>query len=890
MTVTGLGPRLAAIAPVPQPPLAPAATPIPPAAISFVTPPTLYQAGTSPGYTAFADLNGDGKQDLVVSNSAGIAIMLGRGDGTFQTAVEDALSSSGGITVATDVNGDGRIDLVVGQGSSFAVLLGNGDATFQAPILVQSYGGIGGIAVGDLNGDGKLDVVTGDAVLGGYCTVFLGNGDGTFGAPSTVGPLVSNRRVYGVSLADFNGDGRLDLAAADGGDTMADPVGFQVMMGNGDGTFGTPVWYRTGNTYQSDDQALIGDFNGDGHPDIAGVDFGCGYGDGDVVVYLNNGAGGFNESADLGDGCLKGYSAVVDMNGDQEKDIVTINGDTPYDNNAFVRVFVGNGNGTFQSAVVTSLSPAYSATALGVADLNADGLPDIATANNGSGNVGVLINNSPVPPIGGAIGPLEHDGVPYCEHCINRARRIYDQPVNSATGDFYHTFIDMAISGRGIPLTMTHTYNSNEAGTNGPLGFGWTFPYNMGLSINGTTGVLTLTEEGGSQVTFTLSGGAYTAPPRVFATLVKNADGTFTLTRNARERDTFSATGRLTALQDLNGYVTSLGYNAGGQLSSVTEPAGRAFAVAWSGSHIASVSDPTGRQVQFQYNDGAGNLTDVLDVNGGLTHFTYDANHLLMTMTDPRNGVVTNHYDASNRVDYQLDQLNRKTTFQYTTSGPSLATTITDPKGNATVDYYIYGELVQETRAYGTTSAATTSYTYDPATVGQTVVTDPNGHTWHMSYDSHGNLLTRTDPLNRTTTNTYDGLNDLLTTTDPLNVMTTNSYDAAGNLLSTARPLVESSPAQTQVTSYTHGDSAHPGDVTSMKDPSNYTWAYTYDSYGNRTSVADPRSDLSTYTYNTVGWLTASVTPKGNLYPNNPADYTTSYSYADPQTGGLDPV
>jgi RHS repeat-associated protein len=442
-------------------------------------------------------------------------------------------------------------------------------------------------------------------------------------------------------------------------------------------------------------------------------------------------------------------------------------------------------------------------------------------------------------------------------------------PINAASGAFWHSFTDFAIPGRGLPLNLTRTYSSVFAGVNGPLGFGWTISYLMSLTIDQGTGDVTVHQENGSQVTFTPgSGGSYSAPPRFTATLVKNVDGTFTFMRDAKQTFTFSATGQLTRETDLNGYATTFTYDGSGQLTTVTDPAGRSLTFTWSGGHVVAVKDPIGRLVTFSY-DGNGNLVAARDVAGGITKFTYDGNHLVSTMTDPRGGVVTNTYDSQGRIVKQTDPLNNATTYAYSGdnfSGSGGTTTITDPNGNVTVERYQYGLLVSETRGYGTSSAATWTYSYDPATLGITKETDPNGHVTTKAYDANGNLLSRTDPLGRKTIYTYNSLNEPVTVTDPLGITTTNTYDSHGNLLSTSTPIGSS----TASTTYSYGDSAHPGDVTAMTDPNGHTWTYTYDGQGDRASGTDPAGDKTSYTYNTIGERLTMVSPRG---------FTSTYTY-----------
>jgi FG-GAP-like repeat len=184
---------------------------------------TYGSGGTGASSVAVADVNGDGKPDLVVANicasstdcSKGtVAVLLGNGDGTFQTAVTYGSGGQGASSVAVgDLNGDGKPDLAVANGGSpqVGVLLGNGDGTFQ-PVQTYPSGGFD-IAIADVNGDGKLDLLivncgpcgSGEGVAG----VLLGNGDGTFEPVRTM----SLPRYYpgAMAVADVNGDGKPDL-------------------------------------------------------------------------------------------------------------------------------------------------------------------------------------------------------------------------------------------------------------------------------------------------------------------------------------------------------------------------------------------------------------------------------------------------------------------------------------------------------------------------------------------------------------------------------------------------------------------------------------------------------------------------------------------------------
>jgi len=485
---------------------------------------------------------------------------------------------------------------------------------------------------------------------------------------------------------------------------------------------------------------------------------------------------------------------------------------------------------------------------------------------------------------------------------LHRCQTCAGEPINTATGNFFEDFTDIAIPGRGLPLDFTRTYNSLGAGINSPLGYGWSASYFMSLTASGN--LATVNQENGSQVTFTLSNGTYSAPPRVEATLVHNGDGTYLFTRRSREFFTFDSSGKWIRVQDLDGraatppYATTLSYNSSGQLVTVTDPVSRTLTLAWWPSGLLKSITDSGspsRVVSFAYNDGQGNLTDVTNVGGGVTHFTYDSSHRLVTELDPNQAgssspvPMTNHYDSSGRVDWQTDFLGRKTTFDYATV-PG-ATLISDPKLNQTLDVYQAGELVRVIKGYGTPQAATWKYVYDPATLGVTSVTDPNGHVITSSYDAQGNLLVRTvDPngLNRVTRYTYDTLNDLTSVTDPKNVQTAMTYDANGNLLTASTPLYAADGVTvlgTKTTTNHYTDPAHPGDVITTTDPDNKVWSSSYDANGDLASSTDPLGDKTASCYDAIGRRTEVITPlgaSGFTCPASPpgrADYTTIYTY-----------
>ena len=247
--------------------------------------------GFNTASVAVADLNGDGKLDLVVANGyvtlsggycfpadGAVGVLLGNGDGTFQTV---RTYDSGGylaLSVAVgDVNGDGKPDLVVANqcvsasncnNGTVGVLLGNGDGTFQAPVSYDSGGAAAeSVTVADVNGDGKSDLLVAnicpslncESTTAGVVGVLLGNGDGTFQSVVTY----SSGGLYAISLAvaDVNGDGKPDIVVAN-----FDGNNVSVLLGNGDGTFQKALTYGPGGYLAL--SVAVGDVNRDGKADL----------------------------------------------------------------------------------------------------------------------------------------------------------------------------------------------------------------------------------------------------------------------------------------------------------------------------------------------------------------------------------------------------------------------------------------------------------------------------------------------------------------------------------------------------------------------------------------------------------------------------------------------
>ena len=332
---------------------------------------------------ATADFNGDGKLDLVVATASAIDLLVGNGDGTFQSVVqipEEAGTSATSVFTA-DLNHDGKMDFVVANGGGVSIFLGNGDGTFRNQIDALGSGGQGALAIGDVNGDGALDLAM-TAWFTNTVAVLLGNGDGTFSPlqPLPALPLYQNTgwTAGPGTFADFNGDGKLDIAVAAGNQDYPGQGAVVVFPGNGDGTMGSPIINNIGAT-----RLTPTDFNGDGKVDLAFADSkGAG-------VALGNGDGTFGSINQIftsyGIPALQVLTA--DLNNDGNTDVIILaNGFTT---TPPVYVFLGNGDGTF-TGLTHFWSGTQVPTGISTADFNKDGKPDLLMTLNPSGFVVML--------------------------------------------------------------------------------------------------------------------------------------------------------------------------------------------------------------------------------------------------------------------------------------------------------------------------------------------------------------------------------------------------------------------------------------------------------------------------------------------------------------------
>jgi FG-GAP-like repeat len=339
-----------------------------------------YTVRTNPVWVVTGDFNNDGKRDLAVVNQGdagvgdpgGVSILFGNGNGTFRPAKNIAIGKNCTSAVAGDFDGDGNADLAllrpgdasINDDGDVTIFLGNGDGTFrQGQVLTPGKNPSSGhfsIAAADLNGDQRLDLVVANSGDNTF-SVLLGNGNGTFQSP--IAYSVSEEPLS-VFVTDLAGNGGKDLIVFFATESQA-------WLTNGDGTFRASSFAGW--------SLLVGDFNADKKADLVTRRF-CIFNceSNDPGVAIGNGDGTFQSAISIGQHVIA--AAAGDFDGDGKLDLAGTlsSGQT--------QILQGNGDGTFQPPMaVSSGAPLFE-----VLDVDGDSAPDLVTIGNNS--IGLLVN------------------------------------------------------------------------------------------------------------------------------------------------------------------------------------------------------------------------------------------------------------------------------------------------------------------------------------------------------------------------------------------------------------------------------------------------------------------------------------------------------------------
>ena len=360
-------------------------------------PPTVTVQSTPRGVvTAF--FNNDQFLDIAIANSfqndggssGTVSLLMGNGNGTFQNAVNYTVGDGPYDLIKADFNNDGILDLATSDisGGGTNILLGNGsmgigDGTFRPSITASTAQGQD-LTAGFFNNDNILDIAL--AGRGAVIPILLGNGDGTFKAGTTI-ELATNIggsgfETHDVTTADFNKDGKQDLATANDESTN-----MTVFLGNGDGTFKLPELFTIPNTSGSSESQGIthADYNGDGNLDIAITTI-IGGSTGQATVFLGNGTGSFSVKSTNTIAPEPRGIVSADFNNDGKIDLGTASQQA-----SEISILLGNGDGTFQAEQVYAVTT--ETHNLGAGDFNGDGKIDIVVPDYSTDVANIYLNN-----------------------------------------------------------------------------------------------------------------------------------------------------------------------------------------------------------------------------------------------------------------------------------------------------------------------------------------------------------------------------------------------------------------------------------------------------------------------------------------------------------------
>ncbi|GEM_PF-3037181 len=333
-----------------------------------------YDIGAHPWEIITADFDGDGHEDLATNISVGdeVAVLLGNGDGTFQSAVYYWAGYRPMTVVSEDFNEDGIADLAVASVDSnlIVVRMGSGDGTFGDSLVFGTGNFPSNLITGDINRDGHTDLLASTSYTNDV-SVHLGDGEGGFEDPIF---SVIDGGPRSPELGDFNEDGNLDLAVSLR--SAIDLLG--IMFGDGTGSFDSTISFRVGDYPK---ESVVRDFNGDGHHDVAVA---CRIESAVKIVY-GDGSGSFSQPESLAVGEGPRYLISDDVDEDGIADLLSTNF---YGNN--LSILVGNGEGGFP--LRRDFNIGTGPRGLTTGDFDEDGDPDLALVIFGEDRISIALD------------------------------------------------------------------------------------------------------------------------------------------------------------------------------------------------------------------------------------------------------------------------------------------------------------------------------------------------------------------------------------------------------------------------------------------------------------------------------------------------------------------
>ena len=459
-------------------------------------------------------------------------------------------------------------------------------------------------------------------------------------------------------------------------------------------------------------------------------------------------------------------------------------------------------------------------------------------------------------------------------------------PIDTRTGNFDYSLVDLSLQTLAGPLTFQRSYASLATDTGlylTDLGPGWN--HNQDTRLVFETGKVWLKAHTLNQYQFTDNGDqTYTPYAGVLASLDYDAGtSSYTLTAADQSAYTFDATGQLQSWRNELGYGFDYSY-AGGKLYRVSEPlCGRYLQFNYLGGRLSSVNNSTSRQVSFGY-DGSGDLTSFTDARGYTWTYTYDA-HRLTILKDPNNQVIlTNAYDAQGRAYEQFNGLGERIVkITYNSDGTR---TLTDALDRQSLDgYNARGANISHTNSAG----YTVFKEYD-TNFRLSRILDPEGNAMHSTWSADGaNLTAIQDVEGYASDMVYDAENHLIQVTDPRGQVIDYTY-VDGLLTQQTRHTLEWGDITTTYTYTTPADSPQPvGLVKTVTDAISHTTTFAYDASGQLVITRDANNQETHFAYDAYGRVTDVTDPLGRVThteydpAGNPRFVTLNYAPGQPQ-------
>lgn len=447
-------------------------------------------------------------------------------------------------------------------------------------------------------------------------------------------------------------------------------------------------------------------------------------------------------------------------------------------------------------------------------------------------------------------------------------QRYGADPVSMSTGNFSTSEEVFTLSGVGRQqIDLTLTYNA-QSGQDSPVGVGWQFPFGASMQQYRDRSVSVSLADGRTYLFVARPDGGFDSPAGAFALLLQLDDDSFRWTSSTGESMVFdqnnSGRGKLVKTTDRQGNAMTLAYDGDGslfpRLTRITDESGQQVNVGTnSDGRVTSFTRPDGAAWQLGYDEG-GDLTSLTSARDTMRRFSYDSDHR-MTSEVGQDGVtfLVNEYDQQSRVVLQRNAFGQERTLVY--NDDQRTTTYTDATGAVTV--YHWDGLRQVTQVDDALGGVTKTDYDDKFHPIKDI--DPLGHATGYGYDESGQQSAVTDPLGHSVNSTFNASGDLTSIQDaggPDGEPRTTTFDV--NAVGLPTTVINPDGTQRTLTYNAHGD------VLTQTDELGATTRYAYDDRGNVVSVTDPLDRVSTFTYDLANRLTSETDPLG---------HTTSYAY-----------